>query len=88
MAPDANLARDPGSLQYQDYQLYNNRADPHQLVNMVGRVDTRWPDRTLLHYVGNRSMRELTAHLRNRLIERMVEAGEPRPHIRDWPFYA
>lgn len=88
LAPDANLARDPGSLHYQDYQLYNNRADPHQLVNMVGRVDTRWPERTLLHYAGNRSMRELTAHLRNRLIERMVEAGEPRPYIRDWPFYA
>ncbi|MGC8552525.1 MAG: sulfatase-like hydrolase/transferase [Phycisphaerae bacterium] len=88
LAPDAHISSDPSSMHYQDYQLYNNRADPHQLLNMVGRVDTRWPDGILLNYIGHRSMREVTAHLRNRLIERIVEAGEPRPHIRDWPFYA
>ncbi len=55
---------------------------------MIGRLDERWPDKTLLHYVGNRSMREITAHLRERLIERVVEAGEAKPEISLWSFYA
>ena len=89
LAPQANPLKDPGSKRYQDYQLYNNRADPHQLVNMIGRLDARWPDdKILLNYVGHqRSMREITAHLRERLIERMVEAGEDRPEIELWRYY-
>ena len=88
LAPQANPLGDPGSPHYQDYQLYNNRADPHQLVNLAGRRDTRWPDNNiLLNYVGQRSMRDITAHLRERLIARMVEAGEARPEIALWPFY-
>ncbi len=90
LAPQAIPNRDPGSLHYQDYQLYNNRADPNQLVNMIGRLDARWPDdNVLLNFVGHhRSMREITTHLRERLIERMVEAGEARPEIATWPYYA
>ncbi len=89
LAPQANPLKDPGSKRYQDYQLYNNRADPHQLVNMIGRLDARWPDdKILLNYVGHqRSMREITANLRERLIERMVEAGEDRPEIELWRYY-
>ncbi len=87
LAPEANPAHDPGSLHYRDYQLYNNRADPAQLVNMAGRLDARWPTKRLLHYAGNRSMPEITDHLRQRLIERMVQAGEERPQIAYWPYY-
>ena len=89
LAPQANPLSDPGSLHYQDYQLYNNRADPHQLVNMIGRMDARWPDdNVLLNFVGHRrSMREITTHLRERLIERIVEAGENRPEIATWKYY-
>jgi arylsulfatase A-like enzyme len=87
LAPDANPGRDFASMHYRDYQLYNNRADPSQLVNLAGRLDTRWPDKTLLHYSGQRSIRQVTEHLRQRLIERMVQAGEQRPKIAYWPYY-
>ena len=87
LAPDANPTRDSGSLRYRDYQLYNNRADPAQLVNMAGRLDTRWPTQRLLHYSGERSVKEITEHLRQRLIERMVEAGEKCAQIDYWPYY-
>ena len=87
LAPDADNRHDSGSLHYRDYQLYNNRADPAQLVNMAGRMDTRWPTKRLLHYSGERSVRDITEHLRQRLIERMVEAGEKRPQINYWPYY-
>ena len=88
LAPDANPVRVSSSMKYRDYQLYNNRADPHQLVNLAGRLDTRWPTKTLLHYIGERSVQEVTAHLRERLIAHMVEAGEERPQIDRWPYYA
>jgi arylsulfatase A-like enzyme len=84
LAPDAKGWRDAGSLHYQDYQLYNNAADPAQLINLAGRSDPP----SLVHYLGDRSMRHITNHLRQRLIARMVEAGEPRPVIKRWPFYA
>jgi arylsulfatase A-like enzyme len=87
LAPNANPVHEPGSLRYQDYQLYNNRADPAQLVNLAGRQDVLWPSNKTLNYVGERSMREVTAQLRQRLIERMVEAGEARPEIEEWRFY-
>ncbi len=90
LAPQANPLSDPGSLRYQDYQLYNNRADPNQLVNMIGRLDARWPDdNILLNFVGHRrSMREITTYLRERLIKRIMEAGETRPEIATWRYYA
>jgi arylsulfatase A-like enzyme len=88
LAAEANPVRDSGSPHYRDYQLYDNRGDAAQLVNLAGRLDTRWPDKQLLHHVGERSMREITSHLRHRLIERMVEAGEPRPEIDLWSYYA
>ncbi len=80
LAPGVNSAH---SMRYQDYQLYNNRADPAQLFNMCGRVDPPG----IVHYIGDRSMRQITAHLRQRLIQRMVEAGEPRPKIDAWNYY-
>lgn len=87
LAPEANPDRDSDSPHYRDYQLYNNRADPSQLVNMAGRLDTRWPSKNLLHYLGERSVPEITHYLRQRLVERMVQAGEERPQIDYWPYY-
>jgi arylsulfatase A-like enzyme len=83
LAPDASVARDSGSMHYRDYQLYNNAADPAQVVNLAGRAD----DPSLVHYAGGRSIRQVTDQLRERLIARMVEAGEQRPQIDRWPYY-
>jgi arylsulfatase A-like enzyme len=83
LAPDADLHRDPGSARYQDYQLYDNTGDPAQLINLAGRDD----DSSLVHYAGDRSIREITDDLRKRLIARMVEAGEAEPQIARWRFY-
>ncbi|MBU6410285.1 MAG: sulfatase-like hydrolase/transferase [Verrucomicrobiota bacterium] len=83
LAPDSDLSRDPGSAHYQDYQLYNNAADPAQVVNLAGRADIP----SLVHYFGGRSIRKITDHFRERLIARMVEAGEPRPQIKRWNYY-
>ena len=51
--------------QYTEYQLYDLYADPHQLVNLAGRRETR----------------EVSAHLRERLRARMTEAGEQPAEI-------
>ncbi len=83
LAPDANVRTDAGSMEYRDYQLYNNFADPAQIVNLAGRADPP----ALVQYAGNRSMRELTDQLRERLLARMEEAGEARPRIARWPYY-
>lgn len=83
LAPDANTGTDAGSMNYRDYQLYNNFADPAQIINLAGRAD---PPR-LVHYVGNRSIRQITDELRERLLARMEEAGEPRPQISRWKYY-
>lgn len=87
LAPGVNPQQNPGSLHYQDYQLYNNRGDPNQLVNMAGRINMRVPSKRLIHYIGERSVPEVTEHLRQRLIQRMVEAGEAAPTIDYWPYY-
>jgi arylsulfatase A-like enzyme len=83
LAPDANHHTDSGSLNYRDYQLYNNFADPAQIINLAGRDDIPG----LIHYAGERSMRDITDGLRERLLARMVEAGEPKPQITRWEFY-
>ncbi len=83
LAPDADLHTDSGSAVDQDYQLYNNFADPAQIINLAGRADPP----ALVQYAGNRSMREITEDLRQRLADRMERAGESRPKISRWPFY-
>jgi arylsulfatase A-like enzyme len=50
---------------YVEYQLYDLFADPHQLVNLAGRRETQ----------------EISAHLRERLLARMKEAGEKDARI-------
>jgi hypothetical protein len=81
--PNGNGNRDPDSMHYQEYQMYNLAADPHQLLNLAGRRDPPH----LVHYDGDRQLPEIAAHLRERLIARMVEAGEEAPQIAPARFY-
>ena len=69
---------------YEEYQVYNLFGDPHQLLNLAGRHD----DPQLVHYQGAPSIRDVAAHLRERLQARMVEAGEPRAEIQERFLYA
>ncbi len=57
--------REAASDKYYEYMLYDNYADPFQHVNLVSRADRR----------------ELSQHLRERLIARMVEASNKQPTI-------
>ena len=50
---------------YHEYQLYDQRADPHELVNLAGRKEYR----------------EKADELREQLKKLMVAAGEPEPEI-------
>jgi arylsulfatase A-like enzyme len=54
---------------YNEYILYDRFADPFQHVNLAGRAETR----------------DISAHLRERLLARITEAGDPKPAI-DPPF--
>jgi arylsulfatase A-like enzyme len=66
-----------GSAQYDEYQMYDLFADPHQLLNLAGRQDVP----ALVHPDGDRSVKDISADLRQRLIARIVEAGEAAPQI-------
>ena len=68
---------------YEEYQLYNLADDPHQLLNLAGRKDNP----KLVHYEGDGPLVDITSHLRERLLARMVEAGEARPVIEERVLY-
>ena len=53
------------STHYNEYLLYDRFADPFQHVNLAGRAETR----------------DVSAHLRERLMARIAEAGDPPPVI-------
>lgn len=57
--------------QYEEYQLYNLYSDPHQLVNLAGRRETR----------------EISSALAERLKKKMLDAGEANAEIRPKPLY-
>jgi arylsulfatase A-like enzyme len=59
------------SPEYEEYQLYNLCDDPYQLVNRAGRTETR----------------ETSGVLRQRLLHRMLEAGEQPVEIKARPLY-
>ena len=71
-APDGDGWEDPASDRYVERYLYDNFADPHQLVNLVGR----------------RTHRHVADELRGRLIARIAAAGEMPPTIDPAAFYA
>jgi arylsulfatase A-like enzyme len=81
--PHSDRESAPASNHYEEYQVYNNFDDPHQLVNLAGRRDKP----ALLHYLGGLSIQDARAHLRERLLARMVEAGEPRAEIQERLLY-
>lgn len=74
--------KDPSSSRYEEYQMYNLAADPHQLLNLAGRHDNP----TLVHFDG-RPLPEVAEYLRNRLLARMKEAGEVPPEIEQARLY-
>jgi arylsulfatase A-like enzyme len=66
------------SAHYDEYQMYDLLADPHQLLNLAGRQDVA----AIVHPEGDRgTLAQTAAQLRERLIARMVEAGEDAPQI-------
>lgn len=82
MAPGSMRNASAASDHYREEYLYNLRADPHQLINLAGRHDN--PE--LVHGVGA-PPQQAAAELRDRLLARMVEAGEPKAQIEDREFY-
>lgn len=68
-APDRHGGLDPGSTQYVEAYLYDLRHDPYELTNLIG----------LESHAG------VAAVMRERLLRRMVEAGEPAPEIMPAP---
>ena len=75
--------RSGSSDHYEEHQMYNLFDDPHQLLNLAGRGDNP----QLVHYDGGQPLPEVAAHLRERLIARMAEAGEPRAEIEECHLY-
>jgi len=68
-APDKNPSKDPGSDTYVEQYLYDLYADPWELTNLIG-----------FH-----SHREVSDVLKQRLVKRMVAAGENSPTIENAP---
>lgn len=63
----------PNSATYQEYQMYNLSADPHQLLNFVGRRESgNWDEF---------SRRTAADELRERLRLRIIDADEGKPVI-------
>lgn len=63
--PSLNGGKSPSSMQYEEYQMYNNYADPAQLVNLAGR----------------QPFKQDAERLREQLLQMIVESGESRPTI-------
>ena len=55
----------PASSNYHEYQIYDQRADPHELVNLAGRKEYR----------------AKADELREELKKQMVASGEPEPEV-------
>jgi arylsulfatase A-like enzyme len=58
-------AASPASPSYQEYQMYDQRADPQELVNLAGRKE----------------FRKEAGELREELKKLIVASGEPEPEI-------
>jgi len=70
-APEKNGGRDSCSDAYVEHHIYDLFADPWEQVNLIGR----------------RAYRKVADGLRERLIQRMVAAGETPPKIISGRFY-
>jgi arylsulfatase A-like enzyme len=69
VAPDKRGGRDPSADHYVEEYLYDLQADPYELTNLLGYE----------------SHQKVAAVMRERLIRRMVEAGEAAPAIEPAP---
>jgi arylsulfatase A-like enzyme len=61
---------EPNAPEYVSFQLYDNRADPNQLVNLAGRKETRL----------------IEEQLQERLRARMQEAGDKPAELKACTF--
>jgi arylsulfatase A-like enzyme len=61
----SGAVKEPRANSYHEYQLYDQRNDPHELVNLAGRKEYR----------------EVANQLRGRLKKLIVASGEPEPEI-------
>lgn len=68
-APEADAMRDPHAERYVESYLYDLEHDPYELDNLVGQVNHRY----------------IAEHLRERLLQRMLDAGEPPATIEALP---
>jgi choline-sulfatase len=64
-APHGDGWTDAGSDRYVESELYDLFADPSELTNLVGQP----------------AFADIAADLKSRLVERMLQVGEQRPHI-------
>lgn len=64
-APECHGAQEAGSDRYVEQYLYDLEADPYELCNLIGMT----------------SHQEVAQIMRQRLVRRMVEAGEDAPEI-------
>ena len=69
VAPEKDPRRDPAAETYVEAELYDLLADPYELTNLIGLE----------------SHREVAAVMRERLLRRMVAAGEEAPAIEPAP---
>jgi arylsulfatase A-like enzyme len=65
IADPTGATKEPSSNDYHEYQLYDQRNDPNELVNLAGRKEYR----------------EIADGLREQLKELMAQAGEAEPEI-------
>ena len=65
VADPAGTVNTPASTTYHEYQMYDQRADPHELVNLAGRMEYR----------------SKAEELRAQLKKLMAAAGEAEPEI-------
>ena len=68
-APNKGGGRDAGSDRYVEQYLYDLQADPYELRNLIGL----------------QSHEPVTEVMRERLIRRMLEAGEEAPTVEPAP---
>jgi arylsulfatase A-like enzyme len=68
---DITGAKEQAAATYTEYQIYDQRADPHELVNLAGRKEYRVK----------------ADELREQLKKLLAKAGEPEPQIESAKLY-
>ena len=71
VADTSGDTKEPAAGTYTEYQMYNQRSDPNELVNLAGRKEYRVK----------------ASELRAQLAKLMVSAGEPEPEIVEAKLY-